>query len=659
MPVVKHHEFTNKPKSPGGASPEFEPTSAQHKLDPRGHGRLLQTMNGAMDRPPELAAGNGLGLYVGLLVGAAIVLRVLLASLGPSAQPELALTETVEHHLALGESLIEGRGFALPAEHPAAPTTSLATLDAEKLAPRDLAQAHHAFETVRRLRGEVAVPPAGAAVPETRELPGVPALLGAYAFLGLPISGLILVQCLVGGLLVAPAYFAARHLTQLPVASLAAAVVVALHPGLITASLTLDGTVWAVALVVLGAASIAWLYSDRPWTPALGALGIGVATLIQPWAWLAAPALAWWRLSKQRDLAGVGLAALVLLVATAVPAAWVLRNHHVGAGPVLSSQARIDRAFGVPAQIAVLQPDGAFRNDPPAAIAEHWDAFIHRLEHPDTAEILGNPYGPAVAVKPASTVDTLAALRSHTWSAWFDEPVGLARYGLRHASQLFLAPSTEALLPHLGVPYERAGLLTNLIGRGGPYQSKDPITRWTTEAWIGLNALLLGAAILGLLLTIVRRQWGLVGLIGIAGVGLLLLTPTDAGESSRLPFMLLQGVAIAAIAIPSAPRRVRKPRAKVGDFTAAAPEGGFTIGLRPETVAALGKAGSHRAKGLMENLETLGYGKRDIAPHPYDALQQDQPDDTPNTLAAKPALAGFPHIDDEDDDEPVFRGRPI
>ncbi|MEM8782309.1 MAG: hypothetical protein AAGE65_05565 [Planctomycetota bacterium] len=678
MPVVKHHEFTNKPTAAATPGSDIEPVSPDHTLDPRGHGRLLQPMAGALDKANAAsdgpAPGGGVGLYLCLLVGAAVVLRLLLASLGPAAQPELALVDSVEHHLALGEAIIDGQGFALPPEHPAAPAAAVATLDFDKLAPGDLTEAHHALETLRRLRGETAASPAGEPIPETRVLPGMPAVLGVYALLGLSLSWLVLFQCLVGGLLVYPAYVAARNLTQLPTASLAAAVVVALHPGLITASLTLDGTLWVAVLVVLGAAAISWLFSDRPWLPALGALGIGAAALIQPWAWLAAPALAWWRLSKQRDLAGAGLAALVLIVASAAPAAWMFRNHHVGAGVVLSTDARIDRAFGVPAHIAALNPRGEFRNDRPAGIADGWDRFVQRLEEgsSETRPQLVNPFGPGRAAAPPPTpeqaTDTLAALRAHTLAGWLDAPAGFARYALRHAGQVMLAPSTDALLPHLGVPYERAGYLTNLIGRGAPYGSTDPITRWTTEAWIGLNAALLAAAGLGLLFVAVRRQWGLLGLLAIAAGGLLLLTPTDAGESARLPMLVLQGVAIAAIVIPPAPRRVRprKPKAKVGDFTAAAPEGGFTIGLRPETIAALGKSGTHRAKGLMENLEAIGYGKPETAPHPYDALaaadDEDDEDDGDTLKPLKPAIAGVTSFDDEeeeDDDEPAFVGRPI
>ncbi|MEM7576946.1 MAG: hypothetical protein AAF328_05660 [Planctomycetota bacterium] len=696
MPVVKNHEFTNHPNPAAStratAHGEIEATSAEQALDPRGHGRLLQPMTGAMDKadqpglsslPDGHAVVGGVGLYLGLIVGAAIVLRVLLASLGPAAQPELAMVDAVEHQRALGEAVIDGQGFGLPAEHPAAPAAAVATLDFDKLAPGDLAEAHHALDTLRRLRGEASAPPqaAGQPIPETKVLPGMPAVLGVYALMGLPMSWLIFAQCVLGGLLVFPAYAAARNLTQLPGASLVVALVVALHPGLITASLTLDGTLWAALLVVLGAAGITWLYSDRPWLPTLGGLGIGGAALIQPWAWIVAPALIWWRLSKQRDFAGVGLAALVLLAATAVPAAWIARNHQLGAGLVLSTESRIDRAFGVPAHIAALDPDGAFRNDRPAAIAAGWDAFVQRLD-PQSNEAkpqLLNPFGTGRPTAPpptfAATADTLAALRGHTLDAWTDQPAGLARYLLRHTGHVMLAPSTDTLLPHLGVPYERAGFLTNLIGRGAPYESSDAVARWTTEAWIGINALLLAASLLGLLFVAVRRQWGLLGLLVISSGGLLGMTPTDAGEASRMSLLFVQGVAIAAVVIPPAPRRVkpRKTKTKVGDFSAAAPDGGFTIGLRPETVAALGSAGTHRAKGLMENLQSLGYGKAnaadpddakpETAPHPYDALARDDDDsdqDPLNHQDATPAIAGVAHFDgEEQDDEPPYLGRPI
>ncbi|MEM1445028.1 MAG: hypothetical protein AAGF84_03165 [Planctomycetota bacterium] len=694
VPVVKHHEFTNKPtaSTKDTAHGAIEALSEDHRLDPQGHGRLLQPINGAMDkadqRPEGGTFGGGVGLYLGLIVGAAIVLRILLASLGPAAQPELAMLDSVEYQLALGEAIIDGQGFALPAEHPAAPAAAVATLDFDKLAPGDLTEAHHALETLRGLRGETTAPLAGQPIPETKVLPGMPAVLGAYALTGLPLSWLVLLQCVLGGVMVIPAYAAARNLTNLPFASLVVALLVALHPGLITASLTLDGTVWAALLVVLGAASISWLYSDRPWLPTLGGLGIGGAALIQPWAWLAAPALVWWRLTKQRDLAGVGIAVFVLLGATVAPAAWVYRNQHIGAGTVLSSESRIDRAFGVPAHIAAHDPEGEFRNDRPAAIAAGWDAFVQRLD-PQSQEgkpQLLNPFGTGRPTAPPptfeATADTLTALRGHTLDAWVQDPAGFARYALHRTSQLMLAPSTDALLPHLGVPYERAGYLTNLIGRGAPYESADPITRWTTEVWIGLNALLFGAAGLGVLFVALRRQWGLLGLLLLVAGGLLLLTPTQAGEASRIPLLFVQGVAIAAIVIPPAPRRVKpKKKAKVGDFTAAAPDGGFTIGLRPETVAALGTSGSHRAKGLMENLHTLGFGKAkandeaegegegkpETAPHPYDALvaadEGLDDEDHENLMPKAPALAGIVEVNDgddaDDDEDEVYLGRPF
>ncbi len=500
--------------------------------------------------------GSGTGLYLVVIVLAAIALRVFLAMLGPGMEPDLALDAAAQHHQQLGEALVDHQRFALPVDELSATFQARA-----EGPPHTVAEAAARFNRLQEQRGEVDAVFADGLRPETRALPGMPTLMSLFALTGLPLTILILAQCVVGGLLAWPAYLVVSGMLKQRTAALLVAVLVAAHPGMIAAALTLDGTIWVCTLVVLALVPIAQTWFTSGIGLCGGGLALGLASLFQPWVVLIAPFVAAWRAWRERSLGTAGWCAVLVVAAAVPPGAWAFRNYQLGRGLTLTTDARVDLAFGIPAEIAATDSAGEFLHDRPAAVAAAWTDFTQALAESDDAHAAPVLY---------------AFARDRT----LGDPIGYLRYQTRHARNLTLDHSAELILPRMGIPYETSGVLAGLIGQSTSVEARDPVARWITEVWIGLNLALLAGMVVGVTFGLVRRQFAIVATVIGVGVVWLVFTPSWAGETSRLPLLLIQGLTIGIAAMPAAPKKPKK--AKIGDFDAVVPDAGFTIGPRSD-----------------------------------------------------------------------------
>ncbi len=548
MPVVKNFDFNAAPppQAPDASSVVIERVTT---MDNR---RNAFDHHGDQGHEP---LHGGVGLYVWLFVIAGVLARLMLAALGPGTDPTLVMTPDVTHHLALADTLIDHHAFGLP------------LTDADVVTPTlnpafTLEQAGHNFEQLRRIQGETGgVFPQGIK-PQASTLPGVPAILAALTLAGIPLNALILAQCVIGGLLAWPAFIAVGGAIKRRAPAMLAAALLALHPAMITAALTPDGTLWVTVALVLGLLTLTQTFTSSALRAAAGGMLVGLAALIQPWVFFAAPAFALFRILQKRSAASWGMAAAFVLVAAMPPAAWMYRNHMIGVGIVMTTDARIDRALGIPANLATQDADGPHHRDRPAAIAALWDAFAQQAE------------------QEKETATTTATLARFARSHWFTQPAATLRYAAARAKTLAFDHSAETLLPSMGLTYQPAGTLAGLIGEATTPDTPDPVARWITEVWIALNLALAAAAVVGLVVSIVRRNFAIVALVLGVSVMWLVFTPSTLGEAARLPLIIVQAVAITAMWMPAAPKRIKAPKQKAGDFAAIVPDAGFTIGPR-------------------------------------------------------------------------------
>lgn len=516
---------------------------------------------------PNAGAQESVALYVWLLVMAGVLVRVMLAFLGPATDPGLAFTDTTEAQVALGETLVDSRTFGTPLQ-----TTLLPGLvdPAWKLPtpeiPGTVDQAGRRIAQVRAQRGEADAVFAGGIRPETDQMPGYPLVLGLTSLTGVSWMWLVLGQCVVGGLLAYPAYAVAANIFDRRAPAVISAAVVALHPAMLTGPLALSQDFLVTALVLLGLAGITKIKHSNSITVGFGGLAIGLAALCQPWAVLVAPVGAAWRMVKQRSADGTTAALLFVVVASLPMVGWVYRNHQLGVGFVANTAAGVDRAFGVPSRMAALDSDSEFTNNQPAAVAALWGDFTTEL---------------AQKVQSGEEPDTLVAVRAFGWSQIADHPLAYVNYLLDKTKRLALGHSTERLYDRLGLDYAPAGFMATMLGEPTGKPSDDPVTMYMINAWVGLNALLAAGMLLGFAVSIVKRRWGVIFFATALWAVWLVATPSDVGEQHRLPIMVAQALLLGAWWLPSRPRRVKKKiKHKAGDFSMPVDDAGFTIGPR-------------------------------------------------------------------------------
>ena len=177
--------------------------------------------------------------YLGLIIAIAVVLRLLVVLVGPMGNVERAYTETTAVKLDLAHQLVEHGTFGLTQQPPSSLQARLDTLRAE--------------------RGSLPLPDAHGLYPEAYRAPGYPFVLAVMAYTGLPLTVLLLAQCVLGGVAVGLTYTLAKAMARSKGAAMAAATLVALHPGLIVAAAVLDPLTIVGALVLAGLTATATL----------------------------------------------------------------------------------------------------------------------------------------------------------------------------------------------------------------------------------------------------------------------------------------------------------------------------------------------------------------------------------------------------------------
>ncbi|MEO0514902.1 MAG: hypothetical protein AAF086_06355 [Planctomycetota bacterium] len=459
-------------------------------------------------------------LYIGLIFGIALILRVLVVLMGPMFDLDNAYTLSTPQEAMLAENLAAEQAFGLEAQ-PA--NTLTAELDA-----------------LRAQRGDLTTIEGTNLHPEFYASPGYPALMWVMNITGLSLVWLLVIQCVLGAACVPVVYRVGLGLIGRKMPSALAAALVALHPALILSPATLAADTIVVLLVLLGLFGVAHA-EQRGFRSAIGGgLALGSAAMFAPMlAWLS-PLLAGWMIISERRLKAVGLA-VVLMAGTALPVgAWMMHNNDMGYGPYLSARPAMDRLFGTlaAAEDPALGPYNLDSN------REKMEAFKQYATAPERAE--------------TNTLKLLDQFGKEQLTPQLTTTLGRAVQAT--ALKFALDHSLDQAYARLGIEYTPAGYAAQLMGEDvASATSSDAATEWVVNVWVALNAAMVVGMVLGATLMLWRRRWaGLVLMMMVIGFYLLLAT-SGPSETLRMPLIGLQALMVTAIFAPG-PLRVKKPK---------------------------------------------------------------------------------------------------
>ena len=452
-------------------------------------------------------AGDSHVLYLSMIFGIALALRLLLMMMGPIGHIDLAYTAESTQTLTLAENLIQEKVFGLT-EHPKG---SLAGQ----------------LDRMRIDRGEAS----GGLHREVYETPGYAAALAAFGLTGLGLTLWLVLQCLIGAMCVPAAYLLGRGLLGCKTPATVAAAVVAVHPLMVLAPATLSGEALAMLLVLTGLAAVAGGASGAGgrglWAAVGGGLSLGVAALVSPvLVWLTPIAAAWMVLTERR-IQAVALAGVLLLAAVIPVGGWMLRNSNHHGQPWLSAQTAVDRYFG--SAVAMSGPEAAPYE--PAAVAEQMATLRTQLE--------------AAAPGEATVLSTLDRLGR---DAVAGDRLGYFAAARRLAPRFALDHQLDEAYARLGIAYIPAGAAASRLGEAvGSASPEEPVTAQVVNAWVLGNLLLVVLGVIGGGLMLWRRQVApLLLLLGIAGY-VVWFIPAGQWDALRLPLLAIQAVAVGVI----------------------------------------------------------------------------------------------------------------
>lgn len=463
--------------------------------------------------------------YVALIFFAALVLRVMLFTVGPYGASERAMYPDSHRYIQLGENLVGQGTFGISGP--------------------EAGVVHEPLHQLRTDLGQVEQTDGNGLRPEIMRTPGYPALLGATAWLGLGMNGLLLLQCLFSAASVALVYGVGRALLKRPGPALFAAAIVALHPADITAPTAVLTETCFTFLVLLGLWSVADRQARGIGSTTFGGLMIGLSVLVRPVSIFLGPAVALWMIVTDFRIKTFILATLMVALSVAPGAAWMARNHGIGFGYRLSSIPYINTYFYGNAYMRITEQGGDWKED--------WPATVDTLAGELRTELEANPE--------AEVFDTMKTLGVQ---AAQNHP-GLYGKVIRESwTKFFTDHSMGGLYQQLGLTYTPTGLRDKLMNGGFSLENvketlKNP-TGWLALTWVGVNGLLFIGMILGTVMLLLRRHWAALILLGGVMFYFTFATQATGLERFRLPVLGIQALLVASLFSPRYIRPVKEKK---------------------------------------------------------------------------------------------------
>ncbi len=481
-----------------------------------GHAETLTDQPIAVERT---VYDESMAFYVGLILFAAITLRVLLFILGPYGDVERAMYPDSYRYVELGENLVAEGAYGLSSE--------------------EIGVVHEPLYEFRQELGQLEPTLDNGLRPEIMRTPGYPALLGAFAWTGLGLKGVLILQCLFSAFSVVLVYTIGRALLKRPGPALFAAAVVAVHPAAVAGPNAILTETCFTLLILLGLWSVADRESRSIGSATFGGLMIGLSVLVRPVSIFLGPAIALWMVATDRRLKTVFLAILMLTLSAAPGVAWMARNNNIGFGYRLSSIPYINSYFYANAYMRITEQGGDWKNDWPATV----DTLMVELKEAQAENPNQNVY------------DTMADLGVQTIK---DDPNRYGEVMQESMTKFFTDHSLGGLYQQLGLTYTPSGLRDKLMAGGLSVSNvidsvKEP-SSLLAVAWVGLNAVLFIGMILGCAMLFWRGHWSALLLLGGVMLYFAFATQTTGLERFRLPVLGVQALLVASLFAPRKPR---------------------------------------------------------------------------------------------------------
>ncbi|HEY1187134.1 MAG TPA: hypothetical protein VGE74_05720 [Gemmata sp.] len=437
------------------------------------------------------------------LFAGALLLRLGVLFTGPWAEPTrvYGFSPDSPRYVALADTLLRHRTFGKPNED---------------------GLMHLAVERLRASNGTLPPPDANGLRSEAFRTPGYPLFLAALG----GTSGLraaYLAQCLLGS-------FAAVCLVRVALlmgcrsrAALAAGVLWAVHPAVVTSDvLPLTESLFC-SLAVIGLA-----FSARPKLAGHAIPGalIGFTALVRPLGLIYLPTalVLGWNTTSRKRLA----AALTVLVAVLPSAAWAVRNASAGNGLRVSTVGEMNLYYYGAAYVISESRGEDWFTSWPKRVQELTDRLESKLQ-PDQ-DVFG-----------LARKEALAELKAH--------PSATAKVAAKSQVKLGVDHSAGLAAGLYGVEYQPSGFFSDLL-RGKFDSSKLSVWGLIALPWTLLNALIVLLALVGLVRAVLRRKWAL--LFGcLLPIVLFSAATFPVGlERFRLPFMPFLFVLAACVIWP-------------------------------------------------------------------------------------------------------------
>lgn len=476
-------------------------------------------------RPSQIASApedqESYFLYIAMIFGIALVLRILVVMMGPVFGIEQAYTPQTDQQIALAQNLMAEQTFGLESQ------------------PAHTAPA--AIDALRAERGDLTTVGETPLHPEFYEAPGYPAILSIFVLTGLPMTWLLMLQCVLGALAVPLVFKVGMGVLGRKLPAVLASVLVALHPALLVSSATLAADTIVVLLVLVGLWGIAHAQRRDLISAAGSGLALGGAALFSPiLAWFA-PVVGVWIVVTERRLRSVGLAAVLMLGAALPIGGWVYRDAQHGLAPQVDAQIALNRLFGT----AVAMQDPVAGAHAPQTMQQIYGEFRDFARLPENAETdtltLLDEYGR----------DRISADHQAHWNA--------IKQG---AMKLALDHSLDEAYTRLGIDYAPAGYAAQLMGEDvASAEPEEAATEWVINVWVAFNAALIAGMAVGAAVMLWRRRFsGLLLMLTVCGF-YVYLSSAGANEAMRLPLIGLQGLLIMGVLAPAV-IRIKKPSAR-------------------------------------------------------------------------------------------------
>jgi hypothetical protein len=443
-------------------------------------------------------------LLWGLII-LSVAIRLLIFTLGPSANINQAYEPDSRRYVDLAQSLVEYGSFAR--------------------GPEDSGVIHIPLFQLRKQRNELEKPDAYRLYPEVFRTPGYPIFLSIFEWVGLSVPAAIPAQCFLSGLNILLVFLLARHLLQHNLAALAAAAIIGLHPADILAtqsilSETLFTTIMmgGICLCVVGYKNLAWAM--------LGGLLIGAATLVRPISILLGLAIAIWLIVCRHNKPACAAAVTILVASLVLPGAWIYRNHQLGLGYQISTVPSINGLFYTCTYIDIANAGGDFQKDWPAAVKTRM----------------------AQLAKTPEKQNLFKAMNQTTAQTIKDNPKVYGKLMGRSAVKFLTDHSTGSMMARFGRLYQPTGLKDRLLK--GDFSLKgihDPKAFYLAVGWSLWNLVLAGGMILGCIALLLQRNVKTILLAGGIIFYFILTTQVNGLERFRIPVIGMQAILVASL----------------------------------------------------------------------------------------------------------------